>query len=102
MARTFATGLPPLRNFGGSLSRYRYLVARAPLVDLARVTLGSRPPELLRHRLLRQIGKLASLLAVTVTPQKDINVRPPVGGPCLLGGVLLSNWFFLSSFSLGR
>ena len=34
------------------------------------------------------IGKLASLLAVTVTPQKDINVRPPVGGPCLLGGGL--------------
>ena len=29
-----------------------------------------------------QIGKLASLLAITVTPQKDINVRPPVGGPC--------------------
>ena len=49
-----------------------------------------------------EIGKLASLLAVTVTPQKDTNVRPPVGGPCLLGGVLLSNWFFLSSFSLGR
>ena len=41
MARTFATGLPPLRDFGGSLSRYRYLVARAQLADLARVTLGS-------------------------------------------------------------
>ena len=54
MARTFATGLPPLRDFGGSLSRYRYLVARAQLADLARrVTLGSRPREPLRHRLLR-------------------------------------------------
>ena len=30
----------------------------------------------------RSIGKLASLLAVTVTPQKDINVRPPVGESC--------------------
>ena len=28
-----------------------------------------------------EVGKLASLLAVTITPQKDINVRPPVGGP---------------------
>ena len=39
-----------------------------------------------------------------ITPQKDINVRPPVGGPCFVGGgeVLLSVWFFLSSFSLGR
>ena len=53
MARTFVTGLPPLRDFGGSLSRYRYLVARAQLADLARVTLGSRPREPLRHRLLR-------------------------------------------------
>ena len=41
--------------------------------------------------MFQQIGKLASLLAVTVTPQKDINVRLPVGGPCFVwGGVLLS------------
>ena len=32
----------------------------------------------------RQIGKLASLLAVTVTPQKGTNVRLPVGGPCFV------------------
>ena len=53
MGRAFATGLPPLRDFADSLSRYRYLVARAQLADLARLTLGSRPPELLRQRLLR-------------------------------------------------
>ena len=33
-----------------------------------------------------QIGKLASLLAVTVTPQKDTNIRLPVGGPCFVWG----------------
>ena len=50
-----------------------------------------------------EVGKLASLLAVTFTPQKDINIRLPVGGPCfVLGGLSRPSWFFLSSFSLGR
>ena len=39
-----------------------------------------------------EIGKLASLLAVTVTPQKDINIRLPVSGPCF--------WFFGGYFPL--
>ena len=39
--------------------------------------------------LLKPEGKLASLLAVTVTPQRDTNIRLPVGGP-----------FFWGSFSL--
>ena len=44
-----------------------------------------------------RVGKLASLLAVTVTPQKDINIRLPVGGPYknFLGGLSRSSWFFL-------
>ena len=47
-----------------------------------------------------QIGKLASLSAVTVTPRKDTNTRLPVGGPfffVFLGGLSRSSWFFLSS-----
>ena len=43
------------------------------------------------------IGKLASLLAVTVTPRKDTNVRPPVGGP-YFGGVFCSSFLVLPLF----
>ena len=69
MGRAFATGLPPLRDFADSLSRYRYLVARAQLADLARLTLGSRPPELLRQRLLR-------LPAAAETPPLRFDAAP--------------------------
>ena len=52
---------------------------------------------------MQRIGKLASVLAVTATPQKNINIRLPVGGPCfVLGGLSRPSWFFLSSFSSGR
>ena len=45
------------------------------------------------------VGKLASILAVTVTPQKDINIRLPVDGPCVcfFGSLSRPSWFFLEA-----